>query len=848
MAKNSIYTPIVNAVERYILSRVKSNSLFGEYYKRSEKGRADWKRQSTVFDRKEIKDWRMAVMAATDPENPRRGMLMRFYESLMLDMHLGSCIDNRILPIQCAAFKLVDKNDDEDYEAHKLLEKPWFIELIRYTLMHQFEGTKLIEMFKLNEKGELSEVSEIPQSNFLPQKGIVIREEYDDEGVSYRDGAYKDFYVQVGGDWNLGMLSQVAMIVLAKKLGLGSWLSYIEKYGVPPIFAITERMDSGRRDELFEMLENFRMNHFAVLQGQEKIEIPNNYNVDAYQSFKSLLKDVADNEISKRFLGGSGITDEKSFVGSAEVQERLLKYRHQVDKLYFKFYMNEEYIPRLVKLSSVYAPLANLYFEFDETETLTLKQIIEAIKELSQYYVFDAEEVARITGLPILEVKSVLNPNQPPVSAQKKNFSLKGFKFAPLAKAIGNPFAATWDAATERLAKKIYKGEVKPTDLDRDIVLKNYAALNKESGSGWGEGYYESDRTRPMRENLLRFAGAKCHNLMTKLSDLSKEKTSEQEFIEAAKSTVLLHNNTYLEVEKKFAANSASSARNFEDYLGDADIYPNLKNRTMGDDDVRHSHELNEGIIKPINEWKQIPPYDPGCRCWLEQTNEPPTDGRTMQNLDNKWANNAYLSGEIFVEKHNYFDTLSNSGQIAKNLVKDNTEVMKQFMPYNRVVNSGDNKVYVNDFYDIKDGNLALDKALIVSKGIGEDIYILPHIENSDKLHKKNPEYAIGKSGHLADLKTYDPNKKDAPKNTRNFVRNSIDSANEQGCTSVVLDLSLSPESNYLVMAANKLRGELNEGNKTRIKRAIIIRDDKVLSVSRKEITKDNYLDYFKFE
>ena len=99
---------------------------------------------------------------------------------------------------------------------------------------------------------------------------------------------------------------------------------------------------------------------FEGINGQiKKIEIPKDTSTDGYQSFSN-LNAFADAQLSKRILGGTGVSDEKSFVGSAELHERMLQYRIKVDKLIFKFYMNEEIIPRLVKLSSVYAPLANL--------------------------------------------------------------------------------------------------------------------------------------------------------------------------------------------------------------------------------------------------------------------------------------------------------------------------------------------------------------------------------------------------------------------------------------------------------------------------------------------------------
>lgn len=842
MSKQNIFQRLGDATEQAILSRVKNASIFSEYYKRGKKG-APWKRQAHVLQKKEIEDMTNAIVTATDPENPRRGDLMRFYQTLNTDLHLVSCIENRILPIQCAKFNLNDKDGAADLEAKKLLDKPWFLELQKLVVKSSFEGTTLIELFNLNERGEVKEVVEIPQSNFIAHKGIILKEEYDDDGVSFKEGFWKDYYVQVGGDWSLGSYMAVGLIVLAKKLGLGSWLSYIDKFGVPPVFATTERMDTGRRDELFEMLENFRMNHFAVLQGKEKIEIPNNYNVDAYNSFLALNK-YADTLLSKYFLGGTGTTEENSYVGSAEVHERILMFRNKVDKLLFKFFFNEEIKPRLVKLSSVYAPLENLTFEYDEKETLSLKETLELIKELSQYYEFEIDELVRITGLPISKVKSTIegtNTDKP--DSQKKKINAKSKGLAPYAHTKPNfvLFAATWDAAIDRLANQLYNGEVKTTELDNDLVLKNYAAFNKEAQLAWGKGYYDETITRNFRENFLKFSGAKSYDLMKQLNSLNTKGISKDDYIAKAKSIVQIHNATYLTTELRFCSTSVSAAQDYETYLNDVDIYPNLKCRTMADDDVRDTHAANEGIVKPVKEWKSLPPWDHNCRCWLEQTLESPTTGRNLKGL--VFKNNPHNSKEVFTQEQSYFQNIEAKN---KGVIRDNTELMKKHMPYNQTILIGDNKVFVNDFSDLIDTEASVDAAKTMAKNMASDIYILPHIDNSNKTAIKNPELGIGKPSELADLKTFGKQSS----STKNFVKNNIHSANKQKCSWVILDLTNAPEENYLAIAARKLRGDLSDKSKMNkgIKHVVIIRGKKSLKVSRKQINSRDFIKHFNLD
>ena len=744
MAK--IFDRFIDSAITSILGKADSGKIFSEYYKRTDAAsKLDWTKQPTNFTSKTIDDWVTAVMAATATDDPRRGLLMRFFASLKLDLHLLSCIDGRILPIQCAPFNLKDKSKKEDEEAHKLFERPWYIDIIRLMGMRTFDGTKLIEMIELNDKGELNCVTEIPQSNFLPVKGIVVKEEYDTTGVSYKSGTYANYYVQIGNDYELGMLNELAMIILAKKLGLGSWMSYIEKFGVPAVFAITDRQDDARAQELFKMLTSFRSNHFAILKGNEKVEIAKDTNADGYQSFDKLNL-FCDSQLSKRILGGTGITDEKSFVGAAEIHERQLKYRIQVDKLIIKFYMNEEIMPRLVKLSSVYAPLANLTFDWDETETLTLKEKIQAVKDLSTAFNFDPEKLAELTGLPITTVKETLaaTPQVQETQKKKPNASVAGAKSYIYASSMSlskGVNAATWDAAIERLANQIYNGEVKPSDLDKDLVLKNYASLSKAAEAAWGKGYYDEELTRQFRENLLKFSGAKSNNLMQHLNDLKRSVSDKDVFISEAKKLVNLHNETYMNVESKFVANKTSTAKDFIQFNADIDIYPNLKVRTMQDENVRESHAANEGVVMPVNKCTHTPPFDPGCRCWLEQTTDEVTK-HGLTNINAKWATNAYTTGTLISDQHSYFESITGK---SIQIVRQNTELMKQFSPYNKAIDTkSGNKVLVNDFAHVADMSQNIAVAKKIADELGKDMYIRHHIEGGIVQNHKNPEFGIG--------------------------------------------------------------------------------------------------------
>lgn len=397
---------LYNTIENKIIRNVDERKLMVEavsrgFTKRNDGLYAKLMQDAKTLRAKTLNDYKQAVAAASDPLNYARQPLAELYANMLLDNHLSSVIDSRILFAQRSAFKLVNDNDEENTELTWLLERPWFEELIYKVLISRFQGCTLLELYSLNATGELAEIEEIPQPHFNPHKGIITAAPDDDTGWNYKEAPYATSYVQIGKSQDLGMLEKLAPIVLAKKLAMGSYQDYIEKFGIPPIFITTDREDDTRLQQLFTAAQNFKSNHFMVGRGQEKFEIGNTQH-GSVVPFDSLIT-RANDEMSKRILGGAGLTDEKSFVGSSEIQYRLANDRFMSDKLFFKNIFNEQIKPRLIALSPVYKPLENHYFEWDNTESLSMKEIIDAVEKLGNRFEIDPAYVERITGIPVLK-------------------------------------------------------------------------------------------------------------------------------------------------------------------------------------------------------------------------------------------------------------------------------------------------------------------------------------------------------------------------------------------------------------------------------------------------------------
>lgn len=360
--------------------------------------------QAETLQAQTLKEWKLAVMTATDPEEPDFTYLDALIKNLMLDNHLASIIDSRILFCQRSPFEIVNEAGEENEELTRLFERTWFEDFQRLTLMTRFKPRKLIELFDIDpETKEIDSVDEIPLPFFNPQKGLITKSPGEATGWQYKDGSLANYYIQVGKDKDLGMLVDMAPIILAKKLSLGSLLDYIEKYGVPALFITTDREDDARLQELFEAASNFKSNGFMVGRGQEKFEIGKSESGSS-ESFIGVAE-FANNEMSKRILGGSGLTDEKSFVGSSEIQFRLAKDRFESDKLFTKNIINKELFPRLQKISPVYSGLAGHYFRYKDNEIQSSKDVAELVAILAQHYELDTQELSEKVGFKIIGTK-----------------------------------------------------------------------------------------------------------------------------------------------------------------------------------------------------------------------------------------------------------------------------------------------------------------------------------------------------------------------------------------------------------------------------------------------------------
>jgi hypothetical protein len=413
MIKKSFSEKIIDKA----LSFIPNSRIQVEAANRSEsKGKVisgEIKRSSALFQPKTIKDWKNAIALATDPENPRFLFLAELYQNLLLDSHTVSVIESRIYRVLRSKFVVVNESGDEVPEVKALFERPWFEQFLKQVLMSKFTGVKVLEIFHVDETLELYKTFAMPMEHINPKKGLILKEPGDETGWDYRGGVLQNYYLQIGENTDLGMLAEIAPLILAKKLAMGSWLDFIEKFGIPPRFVTTDNMTVQRQNELLEMMLAMINNHVAVIQGSEKIEIGDVPKTDAHKVFDEMISRI-NSEISKRILGQDGTSDNKDAsgnYGSLKILQEVANDRHESDKLFAQYIINKQLIPRLVSLSSFYSPLNNLKFDWDESEEMEKGAMIDkAVALAGAGFILDYEVLATKSGLPIIGFKSASEP------------------------------------------------------------------------------------------------------------------------------------------------------------------------------------------------------------------------------------------------------------------------------------------------------------------------------------------------------------------------------------------------------------------------------------------------------
>ncbi|MCF6185811.1 MAG: DUF935 family protein, partial [Bacteroidales bacterium] len=547
----------------------------------------------------EMEEFIQAVELAKDIERPDRKPLYAIYEKIIeRDAHLRSQLRTAHFTVQQSVFQIL-KNDTESKELKKLFEKSWFTDFMTYAIDQEFWGHSLVEFGQMIDN-EFKDVTLIDRFHVIPEFQSVILETTDDvtDGIHYGKTLNSWFLVEIGGKRDLGLLLTACVEIIYKKNSRGDWASFNERFGMPLLSVTTDTRNEAELYEIENMALNFGSNGYVIGSKETEFDIKQASGTESgHDKYKEFAADC-DNYISKLINGQSATSDEKAFVGSAEVQERVLNTYIKGRLQRIQRVINDKLIPFLTEKGY---PLQDVKFQF-----------VDLLRKEAMPAVTDTEEQKKKSELQ-LDLNDFYNTFQSDINTLE--FALPG-----------NNLKSIFDKLIKRLHTLAGKDKL-PKDSElikegEDLIKETALVFEKALGKGIELAKYTPDQAfkEKLTQSVWIFSGFKTDRQLKDISKLLWTGDKLKPFNKFRDEVLKLHkayNVNWLRTEYNQAVSATQSAVRWNKYEKNADRYF-LQYRTAGDERVRTSHANLNRITLPVSDsfWNEhYPPNGWGCRC-----------------------------------------------------------------------------------------------------------------------------------------------------------------------------------------------------------------------------------------
>lgn len=682
--------------------------------------------QFTARSRVDIKKWRDAQTQAENDRYPKREQWARLIKDLDLDAHWTSQMNIRLLFGMARPFMVVNKKTREPIpERTALFQAPWFYELMHVAWDAKFYGTQAIEIQDLiqgNQKWDA--IYTIPMSHLVPERRQVLRKDSDSAGEYYGDDPYVMWFDE---DTFMGLINKAAPHIIWIRNCFQSWMEFAEKFGIPMRYATTNKKDKATLDKLEEMLDKLGSASKAIFPEGTTLDFKEAQTKDAFEVFDRLIIRSSEH-ISKLLNGVTMLSDNGSSKSQGEVHERIFMKIIDSDASDFEAQVNWSIGPQLKQLGFPFNPETE-EFIFDRNEQLSLGALWNILQGILKFYEVDENWMAEKFSIPItgkratplgdgtsgnipndvsqlMKIVKGLNPEKrealekfikketgetvnfneaQPQPEQVEPFDASGYNVlmnkhrtltASLDAEVKNSVTSLFTkAATYFFNNPSNKPDVLTTD--EWTALFDYTAKKFFSGAEQGYGLKFTDELdeqdkgllEQLQKNLYHFSAMKDYQLLQKLNGLLRDENGalreKSDFMKLALEANEEYNMNWLSAEYNMAVGKATGQARMQEFIAEADEY-DLQWQTVGDDRVRISHEVNDGVVVAADSTfakTHIFPIDWGCRCeWIQipKGSKKRTAASAAKELD-KPAELSNKFGEIFTEEHPYWNGVNNT-------------------------------------------------------------------------------------------------------------------------------------------------------------------------------------------
>jgi len=320
--------------------------------------------------------YKWAKDTAQSVDYPNRQDLLEIYFDIKDDSHLSSLIKHRKARITGLDYSLIKSNGKTDDKSTGIFNGMWFVKFLNYALDAMFYGNSLIELGRNN---GLLKSTLIPRENVIPefqQIKTYPSAQYGD--IDYSSPIYAKRLVDVNNNYDsrdLGDYLSVSKLILFKTEVLLNWGQGIERFAQALIMATLDSQDAEEIARVSSFIEQLGRAGYLVKDSQTEIEFQESKNNASSSTMYKDFETFMNEEISKKIIGGTMITDSGSSRSQSEVHERGSHLYTKADIAFIENTINFQLIPVLQNMGIVNTK--GIKFQFNVPEILTREEQIK---------------------------------------------------------------------------------------------------------------------------------------------------------------------------------------------------------------------------------------------------------------------------------------------------------------------------------------------------------------------------------------------------------------------------------------------------------------------------------------
>lgn len=339
--------------------------------------------------------------------NYNREELHEIYRQIWRDTMLKSQWNNRKFKTLQRQWSIVGANGEENENLTEALSKPFFSEFMNLALDSKMWGFSLIQFGTLKDEnfhpfildGEVKDpIYEVDRDYVKPEYGKIVQTSSSIDGIPF----YQDKFwtVFVGKSHDLGMLNDLADLLLIKHNLINNWSEWAEVFGMDIKIGKTGQSGNGRRD-FIEALKNLGSNGIGVFSEDDDIEFKGTARNDAYKVYHEYIKHI-DSQVSKIIFGQDVVSNNTGQVVGT-VGENVAKMYGNADAVFMQTIVNEKLLPFLTRIG--FANFSGYSFEWETAEEMTKSERAEIDLKISQMGMMPSKEYLENTyGIELEEV------------------------------------------------------------------------------------------------------------------------------------------------------------------------------------------------------------------------------------------------------------------------------------------------------------------------------------------------------------------------------------------------------------------------------------------------------------